>query len=79
MLDAAEAWGIFPLSSATGSGVSDLLNALWMKVRERMDMVDQEGGPDLEPSQRGMVSERKSSDPPPTEEEAWWEALDEEN
>ncbi|HIF05704.1 MAG TPA: GTPase ObgE [Gemmatimonadetes bacterium] len=33
-VDAPEAWGIFSVSSATRKGVSDLLEALWKRVRE---------------------------------------------
>jgi GTP-binding protein len=76
-VEAPEAWGAFALSAATGNGVPELLNALWTKVRERIDEGEEGDGAGSTYSDRGMVSEPEGSDAPPTEEEAWWEALDE--
>jgi hypothetical protein len=76
-VEAPEAWGAFALSAATGNGVPALLNALWTKVRERIDEGEEGDGAGSTYPDRGMVSEPEGSDAPPTEEEAWWEALDE--
>ncbi len=39
VLDAPEAWGVFTVSSVAGTGLSDLLEALWAKIR---DVIDEE-------------------------------------
>ena len=36
-LDAPEAWGVFVVSSVARTGLSDLLEALWVKLREVID------------------------------------------
>ena len=36
-LDAPEAWGVFAVSSVARRGLSDLLEALWVKLREVID------------------------------------------
>ena len=46
-LDAPEAWGVFTVSSVTGTGVPAFLEALWLRLREVIDEeIDPEGDDD---------------------------------
>jgi hypothetical protein len=36
-LDAPEAWGVFTVSSVARTGLSGLLEALWLRIREVID------------------------------------------
>ena len=48
-LDAPEAWGVFTVSSVTGTGVPAFLEALWLRLREVIDEeIDPEGDDDWE-------------------------------
>jgi GTP-binding protein len=46
VLDAPEAWGVFVVSSVARTGLSDLLEALWLRLREVDEEAASEGDED---------------------------------